>query len=268
MSRVSEHLEHRRGRINKSEMSSTNNVAVAGPPCSNGAVLVGLLASKWNLPIVGYGGTDLRLSDKNTYDTYSRTVGQDNEIGKAFSHIAQLYKWEKVVLLTRDPPEVFTHARAGFRDHLRQNGTETVEESFDNSQWLRVPSPAYLQQFVKPLKGVGRGKAYHSAHLNESNNLCARLSVVCPKLPFSSHTWSRDLLHSFRTHMSLRCWGFKFPLLYTVPVKIGLVSGLYNTGLSSPSRETCGAQQCREPQRSNPQLTRKRDSANIGSSSS
>ena len=65
-------------------------IACIGPACSGSASIAGYLASYWNIPMIGYGGTDALLSDKLV-----------NVLSKSFEHF----------LLKRFYRKILTHQR-------------------------------------------------------------------------------------------------------------------------------------------------------------
>ena len=74
--------------------------------CSVAALSVGLLASQWNIPVVGFSAGSVDLSDKNIYNTFVRVVPTLSSLGYAVLALCIRYNWTTVGIMageTNDP---------------------------------------------------------------------------------------------------------------------------------------------------------------------
>ncbi|XP_038050160.1 atrial natriuretic peptide receptor 1-like [Patiria miniata] len=74
--------------------------AFIGGGCDVVCEPVGLLASAWNLPMISWGCSSLQLSNKDDYNTFTRTVGPYTKMAPMFSRIMSSYGWGRAVILT------------------------------------------------------------------------------------------------------------------------------------------------------------------------
>ncbi|XP_041371526.1 atrial natriuretic peptide receptor 3-like [Gigantopelta aegis] len=84
------------------QMRNASNAihAVIGPSCDNVCESVGLLASRWRIPVISFGCWSDELTNREDYGTLVRTTGSFNEIGVFFMSIMQVYRWKRVTLVT------------------------------------------------------------------------------------------------------------------------------------------------------------------------
>ncbi len=82
--------------------------AVIGPACSGAAEPMGLLASEWNIPVISYLATSTDLSDKKTYDTFSRTSAPASQIGDVVRGVVTQFNWTRVAIME---PDIFAHTQ-------------------------------------------------------------------------------------------------------------------------------------------------------------
>ena len=73
---------------------------IIGPACTDGCVSTAYLADHWNIPIISYGCGGASLSNKATFPTFARTVGVYSQSGMIFILLMDLYKWDRVAILT------------------------------------------------------------------------------------------------------------------------------------------------------------------------
>ena len=71
-----------------------------GPACSVGCIPGAHLASHWNVPMVSYGCADTRLSHKETFATFARTVGTLAHSGKLLLQCMARNKWGRVAIIS------------------------------------------------------------------------------------------------------------------------------------------------------------------------
>ncbi|XP_077996444.1 atrial natriuretic peptide receptor 1-like [Glandiceps talaboti] len=72
---------------------------IIGPPCSSACMMVGQLASFWNIPIISWVATAPELNDKNVYSTLGRTLGPFTKLGVVLNEIMESYDWTRVVVI-------------------------------------------------------------------------------------------------------------------------------------------------------------------------
>ena len=81
-------------------LKATDLDAIIGGGCSVVCLPVSLLAAAWNIPAVSYGCTSGRLSDKETYPTFFRTVGIAIEKASVLYEICNEFNWKRVGIIT------------------------------------------------------------------------------------------------------------------------------------------------------------------------
>eukprot|EP00794_Sanderia_malayensis_P016937 gene16937-18644_t len=101
--------------------SKPNIHAIIGPACSDGCKAVGYLANHWNIPIVSYGCGSEQLSDKELFPTFVRTVGVYSKSGDIFVRLMNLYKWDRIAILT-PTSAIWTSITNGVRREVEKNG--------------------------------------------------------------------------------------------------------------------------------------------------
>ncbi len=124
---------------------------VIGPACSPGAVLIGLLASQWNMPVVSYATSSMELSNKNVYDTFIRTQSPIFQIGSAVQGIAKQFDWKRIGIIQRKNPgqhyryiEIGTVSYLGY-DNVTIVGPEYYEEVTSITRFI-IPLQKLAQQ--------------------------------------------------------------------------------------------------------------------------
>ncbi|XP_041371527.1 atrial natriuretic peptide receptor 1-like [Gigantopelta aegis] len=73
---------------------------VIGPSCDDVCESVGLLASRWHLPVISFGCWSDNLSNRDEFATLLRTTGSFGEIGFFVRNIMKFFSWERVTLVT------------------------------------------------------------------------------------------------------------------------------------------------------------------------
>ena len=106
--------------------------AMIGPSCSSAIASMGLLASYWDIPLVGFSGSDAALSNKAVYDTLVRTVSPAQKMGMVIFKVVQMFQWHRVGI-------VLTNIRGHL--HYIQEG---VQEIFTNPDANMTVNGPYL----------------------------------------------------------------------------------------------------------------------------
>lgn len=70
-----------------------------GGGCSIVCQPVSLLAAAWGIPVVSYGCASDLLSDKDTYPTFSRSVGLYIHVAKTFLQLTEVFGWNRVAII-------------------------------------------------------------------------------------------------------------------------------------------------------------------------
>ncbi len=122
---------------------------VIGPACSRAAIVVGLLASQWNMPVVSYSTSDIALSDKKVYDTFIRSRPPTSQMGSAIQGIARQFDWKTIGILQMQGSGHFVYIENGVIHYLGE----------DN---VTIAGPEYyeavlsLERFIKPLQKLAQ----------------------------------------------------------------------------------------------------------------
>nr|CAD2164393.1 unnamed protein product [Meloidogyne enterolobii] len=67
-----------------------------GPGCNNEMLVIGRLASRWNVPIIAHLSGDDALSDRTVFDTLgSVALTSATEMARATQTYIQLYGWKQ-----------------------------------------------------------------------------------------------------------------------------------------------------------------------------
>ncbi|XP_006814973.1 atrial natriuretic peptide receptor 1-like [Saccoglossus kowalevskii] len=72
--------------------------AVIGPDCTFASTAAGLLASQWNVPMVGHFSSASELSSQHLYDTYSRTSSPYSKTAWAVIKTIEAFGWKHIGL--------------------------------------------------------------------------------------------------------------------------------------------------------------------------
>lgn len=79
--------------------SGKNLNALIGGYCDVVCEPVGLLAGYWNIPILSYGCSSSKLSNKNDYPTLARTVGPYTKLGPMFIGLSRYFNWRRIAII-------------------------------------------------------------------------------------------------------------------------------------------------------------------------
>ena len=86
------------------KLRSTYQIAgVIGPDCSPPTLSSGLLASQWNIPMVGYATQSPDIADKRIYNTIVRSNPTYSYFSVPLKSLLIRYKWTNVGLMTEEP---------------------------------------------------------------------------------------------------------------------------------------------------------------------
>nr|XP_002733542.1 PREDICTED: atrial natriuretic peptide receptor 1-like [Saccoglossus kowalevskii] len=72
--------------------------AIIGPDCSTASMAAGLLASQWNVPMVGHISSASGLSSKRLYNTYGRTSSPYSKTAWAVIETIDAFDWKHIGL--------------------------------------------------------------------------------------------------------------------------------------------------------------------------
>ena len=130
--------------------------AIVGPACTYSAVGVGKLASQWNVPVVAYGGSSARLSDKFIFTSYSRTVPLTSEIGSAIAWLSEFLAWKTLCVYEIEGQTHFGHIIDGLEKYLPQINGTLVKPFFQ----FKTSQVDEHNEIVNEMKSKCRGKLY------------------------------------------------------------------------------------------------------------
>ena len=95
---------------------------VIGPDCSAPCQSAGLLASQWNIPLVGYVAQTLALSDKTVYNTFVRSNPFFGLVSRPMVMLMKRYNWTTVgVIIDQSFLQIVTSVVSGVNDWLPRN---------------------------------------------------------------------------------------------------------------------------------------------------
>ncbi|XP_041371524.1 atrial natriuretic peptide receptor 1-like [Gigantopelta aegis] len=83
----------------KMQTSSQKIHAVIGPSCDNVCESIGLLAGRWQVPVLSFGCYSDDLSNRKDYPTLLRMTGSFTEIGDFLRNIMLYFEWKRVTLV-------------------------------------------------------------------------------------------------------------------------------------------------------------------------
>ncbi|XP_022249346.1 guanylate cyclase 32E-like [Limulus polyphemus] len=81
-------------------MRDDGAVAFIGPDES--CVSEALVAAAWNYPMITYKCSDRKVSNKNIYTTFARTLPPSSKVSKYVISLLKHFKWNKVVLVVSE----------------------------------------------------------------------------------------------------------------------------------------------------------------------
>ncbi|XP_042315347.1 guanylate cyclase 2G-like [Sceloporus undulatus] len=128
--------------------------ALFGPVCSEATEVTGLLASQWNIPILGFVGHTAKLDDSVLYDTYINLVSPLQMIGKVLQKTLQFFGW-KYVGLMGSSSDVFTWAEmdelwTSVENQLKTNITVTAKVRYNTkNQGLHQEKLSYISSVAR-----------------------------------------------------------------------------------------------------------------------
>ena len=95
---------------------------VIGPDCSAPCQSAGLLASQWNIPLVGYVAQTLALSDKTVYNTFVRSNPSIGLMSNPMVVLIKRYNWTTVgVIIDQSFLQSLVYVISGVNDWFPRN---------------------------------------------------------------------------------------------------------------------------------------------------
>ncbi|XP_045210469.2 atrial natriuretic peptide receptor 1-like isoform X2 [Mercenaria mercenaria] len=126
------------------EISSSSD-AFIGPGCDSLCKPAGLLAGKWNKPMISYSCSSRLLSDRKNYPTFARTTALYGEMSYFIIDIIKYYHWDRVVLV-EGPESIWRETVGEYQQMFEKNGIIT--------DIMSIPSDATHAILEKHLKHV------------------------------------------------------------------------------------------------------------------
>ena len=126
---------------------------VIGPDCSSAFVSAGLLASAWNIPLIGYVAQSVELSNKSVYNTAVRSNPSNGMFSNMVINLCSRYNWTTVGLMSETTAGALSYMRDALVSSLPNwNITVSHEE--------RVSQPPYstIVGALRNLSTTSRGK--------------------------------------------------------------------------------------------------------------
>ncbi|XP_076472065.1 atrial natriuretic peptide receptor 2-like [Babylonia areolata] len=97
-----------------------------GPPCSEGMSGVAMLASHWNIPVVGWVSNSHELRNRHTYSTLVRVLGPLNKFSNTMTYVKSLFRWNRFAMIY-DTDTTYRSVHNAIATLLRRpNGGNTV----------------------------------------------------------------------------------------------------------------------------------------------
>ena len=96
-------------------------VGVVGPPTSITAVLVAKALAIFKIPLISYGATSPKLSDKSDYEYFSRTTPSDVFQTQVMAELLEYFNWSYVSVVYTDE----SYGRVGieyFKEEAKKRG--------------------------------------------------------------------------------------------------------------------------------------------------
>ena len=91
--------------------------AFIGPGCSVICEPGGLLVSKWKVPMVSYGSTSSKMSDKKLYPTFARVQAPNAECAPLLVKMMQSFGYDRVAIFF-STENIWSLTASAIRDHL------------------------------------------------------------------------------------------------------------------------------------------------------
>ncbi|XP_041371531.1 atrial natriuretic peptide receptor 3-like [Gigantopelta aegis] len=104
-----------------------------GPSCDDVCESVGLLASRWHLPVISFGCWSDILSNRDEFATLLRTTGSFGEIGTFVRNIMKFFSWKRVTLVT-GPQAAWLSAVVNISIDFRNVGIVARRLTLDNDK--------------------------------------------------------------------------------------------------------------------------------------
>ncbi|XP_061421121.1 guanylate cyclase 2G-like isoform X1 [Lethenteron reissneri] len=74
-------------------------IALLGPVCAEASEVTGLLAAKWNVPMLGFVGHTQRMDSSAVYDTYVRIMSPLQRMGQMLEATMRHFGWTRAAML-------------------------------------------------------------------------------------------------------------------------------------------------------------------------
>ncbi|MEQ2178277.1 hypothetical protein GOODEAATRI_012391 [Goodea atripinnis] len=131
-----------------------NVTALFGPACPEEAEVTGLIASAWNIPMIGFVGQSSKLEDSEMYDSYIKIMPPLKWSSEVLVKTLEFFGWRHVAMigggLNTNTWEKVDALWKTVENHLRTNFKLTTELNFDTS------NPDLLYQNIKHISTVAR----------------------------------------------------------------------------------------------------------------
>eukprot|EP00462_Mataza_sp_D1_P007519 CAMPEP_0175122790 /NCGR_PEP_ID=MMETSP0087-20121206/1901_1 /TAXON_ID=136419 /ORGANISM="Unknown Unknown, Strain D1" /LENGTH=1351 /DNA_ID=CAMNT_0016404445 /DNA_START=71 /DNA_END=4127 /DNA_ORIENTATION=- len=166
-----------------SKVTSENQLAaIIGPGCSLGCEVTGLVAASLNLLEISYSCTSPKLSDKQVFPTFLRTVGSISPVATVFLQLFLRYSWTEGAIVGSTQAYVFSSAATATSIEFQKAGLQTQSYFFQPEDDISLIMSAIKKQgfpvimlfaydpdirrimlSAKDLGIAGKGFAYFSA---------------------------------------------------------------------------------------------------------
>lgn len=132
-------------------------------------LVIGRLASRWNVPIIAHLSGDDALSDRSVYDTLaSVALTSATEMARATLTYVQLYGWRRIGLV-RPAANFERLSLYALRGYLKEHGMEIgVEVELDA---LMTPDEIIASGKLKTLRSQARSGGIKSVNAWRINHL-------------------------------------------------------------------------------------------------
>ncbi|XP_047232497.1 guanylate cyclase 2G [Girardinichthys multiradiatus] len=131
-----------------------NVTALFGPACPEEAEVTGLIASAWNIPMIGFVGQSSKLEDSEMYDSYIKIMPPLKWSSEVLVKTLEFFGWRHVAMigggLNTNTWEKVDALWKTVENHLRTHFKLTTELNFDTS------NPDLLYQNIKHISTVAR----------------------------------------------------------------------------------------------------------------
>ncbi|XP_039261504.2 extracellular calcium-sensing receptor-like isoform X3 [Styela clava] len=147
---------------------------VVGPTSSDNSVAVANILGVFDIPQISYGSTSRTLSDKVNYNSFLRTIPNDNEQATAIADLLAYYNWTWVGAIAGDDEygrpgitkfkeeagnrgicvEFVEYISKGMKDHEIHEVAEKIQ-NFNATVFVLFSSGGHLTRLVAKLKELG-----------------------------------------------------------------------------------------------------------------